>query len=186
MSFYIGLDQALNNTGIAVTNGKEIVTTQIINTSKEDVLDRLVTIEALLTQLLMTVKPKVVFMEGIYVPASRIKSCMALIKVETLVQLLLKRRSLDFTSLPSSPRLRTSWPNQLGISSSKDKCVEFLKPILPKGKISDHETDAIGILWGGLVLRKISTPGDIMDLRIIKVHAKNFRADPSCIRNSFV
>jgi Holliday junction resolvasome RuvABC endonuclease subunit len=186
VTFYIGLDQALNNTGIAVTNGKKIVTTQIINTSKEDVLDRLVSIEGLLTQLVTSIKPKVVFMEGIYVPASRLKSCMALVKVEALVQLLLRRRSLDFLSLPSSPRLKSSWPNQLGIASSKDKCVEFLKPILPKGRISDHETDAIGILWGGLVSRKIYTPGDIMDLRIIKVHAKKFRADPGCLRDSFV
>jgi Holliday junction resolvasome RuvABC endonuclease subunit len=186
MPYYIGLDQALNNTGIAVTNGKRVVTTQIINTSKQSSLERLELIEQSLTKLFMSLKPKMVFMESIYIPASRLKSCSALIRVEACVQLLLRRRSIEFESLPASPRLKTSWPKQLGIAGSKDHCVQFLKPILPKGKISDHETDAIGILWGGLVLKGLFTPDAIMEAEILKVNARKYKSSPECIRDCFI
>jgi Holliday junction resolvasome RuvABC endonuclease subunit len=184
--YYIGLDQALNNTGIAVTNGKKIVTTQIISTSKESSLDRLIKLETVLTKLLQSLKPKKVYMESIYIPASRLKACSALIRVETTIQLLLARKSVEFLSMPASNRLSNSWPKQLKIKGSKEYCAEFLKPILPPGKISDHETDAVGILWGGLVLDKKQTIDAIMKAPIMNVNAKEYRADPNSIRNCFV
>jgi Holliday junction resolvasome RuvABC endonuclease subunit len=184
--YFIGLDQALNNTGIAVTDGKKIVTTQLALSSKQDSLERIYKIEQTLDVILRQFKPQQVFMEGIYIPASRLKACSALIRVETCVQLLLLRKKFPFLSLPSSPRLATSWPKALNIAGPKEHCLELINPVLLDKTTSDHETDAVGILWAGLVLTKRKTVSAILRTRIHRLNAKTFRSDPSQLRNCFV
>jgi Holliday junction resolvasome RuvABC endonuclease subunit len=186
VTIYIGLDQSLNNTGIAVTNGKKTTVTLQKSSAKLTELQKLYELELLLINLIQTLKPKRVYLENVYYVRFRIKSALSLLRVETTLKLVCLREKTEQTSLSANPREADSWPKLLGVTTTKEATAELFLPKLKDDTTTDHETDALGILYAGVIKDTTRTRAGMMRVPIIRVHAKDFRKDPRNLTNCFL
>jgi Holliday junction resolvasome RuvABC endonuclease subunit len=161
MKLYIGLDQALANTGWVVgeVNNKEIALIDagcLVTKAEEDLMDRLLKIDGLVSSLLETYRPERVYTESVFMPFNRkgIAAIRALLKVEAVVHLSLTKHKCAYSVMCSDPKVETSWRAVLNVNKGvKGKELPFVKD---KGlTINEHTADAIGILLGGVVVENI-------------------------------
>lgn len=158
---FIGLDQALTNTGYCVLKESlkrlTIIDKGVIETKPKKIinkqdkrsyyLDRLIYIEECLDKLITKYKPEYVFYEEVYLTGNRGGRTLAEVKV--MVELLLKRKKVNSLSLPSQLNCKTSWRSILGLTTA-DK-VSWQKKC---GETNEHIADAYGIAKAGSILIK--------------------------------
>ena len=172
LDYYVGLDQALLNTGVAMCqpHAKQIVVRTLVTDSKCSIYERLFEIEREIDWVTSLQETLHVWLEKPFTPrggASR-KTALDLIRVETIITNLLYRKNSPFDILDSSPRAKKGWPKTLGILGTKS----FMQTRIyafSKAKVNQHEADAIGILWAGLVQSGIVLLEDLDTTEIIKV-----------------
>lgn len=149
--WYIGLDQALSNTGIAIFNGEDIYTTVLKTSSKKAIEERLSIIDKYIDNLLKSLSPKIVLLEESY-PGSHRNAAMRLAQVYSTVTNACIRNDIIYKVYRSS-KGKGSWPERLGIGGTKEYCREWLRGI--KGEeinnLEEHEIDAVGILWANII-----------------------------------
>lgn len=186
MTIYIGLDQSLNNTGIAVTDGKKTVITLQKSPAKLTEFEKLYQLELLLVNLIATLNPKRVYLENVYVTRFRIKSALSLLRVETTLKLVCLRQQTEQTSLSANPREADSWPKLIGVTTTKQAAADLFLPKIKDDTTTDHETDALGILYAGVIKDTTRTRAGMMKVPILRVHAKDFRKDAGSLTNCFL
>lgn len=154
---YIGLDQALDNTGIALyelqIRGRTAVRGKLqygtFKTNKElSLVERLLEIYDLTWALLEGLKPEYLFTELVYL--GRNKSSIDLVRVETVIHLVAKQFEVPAEIMSANPRMATSWPRLFGSGKSKGITQEVIKQATGY-YVNEHEGDAIGIGYAGLL-----------------------------------
>jgi hypothetical protein len=151
--WYIGLDQSSSNTGIAATNGRVILTSNLIIKAKLSMPEKLMLIEDFIRSCCEAVEPAKVYTEAIYSRARLIRAFTALLKVETTIHNYLFRVGYPYETMSPNHTQADSWPRKIGVRNTKDSVRLWLLEngqTLPK-VISEHELDALGVLFGGLV-----------------------------------
>lgn len=168
---FIGLDQALSNTGYCVlkeTNNtltiidKGVIVTKAKTLTDKDAkksyyLDRLLLIEDSLTKLLNKYHPDWVFYEEIYLTGNRGGKTLAEVKI--ILELLLHRRKINNLGLPSRLNCKSSWRHILGLHSADKKLWQK-----QCGETNEHIADAYGIAHAGYLFlnpptkNKVSKP----------------------------
>ena len=180
MNTFVGLDQSLNNTGIAIKRGPKVVTTVIKHTSSRSVFERVLLTRDLLRQILTAAAPAVVYMEDVFYVRKNISAVTSLIRVENMVQLLCHDLGTCTKSLPASPRLTNSWSRQLGFTNTKEDAAAFFLPyFVTNSKPTEHETDALGILHGGLISDNLATRHCMLGVQIQRVEPKDALRNPT-------
>jgi Holliday junction resolvasome RuvABC endonuclease subunit len=182
----LGLDQSLNNTGIAVSNGKQTVVTLQKSPVKLTELEKLYELELLLQNLIQVLKPKRIYLEQVYYVRFRIKSALSLLRVETTLKLVCLRENVECTSLSANPKEADSWPKLIGATSTKEATAKLFLPKLNDDSTTDHETDALGILYAGIIKDTTRTKTGMMRAPIIRINARDFRNDPGSVTNCFL
>jgi len=150
--WYIGLDQALSNTGIALFNGKEIYTTVLKTSNTKTIEERLSTIDNYVDSLLKSLKPYIVLIEESY-PGSHRNSAMRLAQVYCTITNACIRNNISYR-IYRAGKGKESWPGRLGIEGTKEYCKEWLKGYRGEeevNKLKEHEIDAVGILWANII-----------------------------------
>jgi len=150
--WYVGLDQALSNTGVALFNGKEIFTTVLKTSSTKPVEERLSIIDSYVDNLLKYLNPVEVAIEESF-PGNHRNSAMRLAQVYATVTNACIRNKVSYRVYRAG-KGKDSWPNRLGIGGTKEYCKDWLKGIKGEDKIrelKEHEIDAIGILWANII-----------------------------------
>ncbi len=152
MNWYLGLDQSSSHTGVALTDGSMMMTTDFRLKEKLELNEKLFLMENFLHECCQLVRPQKVFMESVYTPSARLKAFSVLLRVETTIQNYLYRNNLDFESMSPNKVMEGSWPRQLGLTGTKEYVRAWLVQAGVKMPpiITDHELDAIGVLFGGL------------------------------------
>jgi Holliday junction resolvasome RuvABC endonuclease subunit len=169
---YLALDQALCNTGIAILDGKELLTTTFTTKSKNTTLvERLWALECILDLLCRKYKPDKVYMEEIF---ARNKTGATLSRVESIVQRYLHVSGIEYVSLSPIKSRANSWTGTLGLQGTKEFCKAWLDPYIGDPATTEHEIDAVGILWGGLVLDGIMSVQDIGSITFKRHNGKQF------------
>lgn len=150
---YIGVDQSLTNTGIAIysTDTNSIYFDSIPTTPKNEYWDRLNSISSIVAEYIDYFKPVKAYMELPMYCASH-KSGRDLIRVETLIQYLFYSNDIPFVSI--SPK---SWPKLLGLKTTKKELYDLLKPLASALTCND-QSDACGILIANLIVDDILSP----------------------------
>lgn len=168
----IALDQALENTGVAVFDGKAIYTTVFTTKPKESSSLRLHRIDSFLCSLLTTLQPQHIVLEESY-PGRFRNSAMRLAQVFCTVTNACYRHQVPTTILHASAKQPNSWPAVLGIKGTKEYCKNWLLEIHPQKQdieeLEEHEYDAIGILWAKMVGYKAFSSEEIASIPIIRV-----------------
>lgn len=177
MAIYLGLDQSLNNTGIAITNGSKTAITVFRSRAKDSELQKLVELERVFTELLTAYEPTRVYLEEVYTVRFRIRSSLSLIRVETCLRLTCERLGVPHRSFSASPRHPESWPKAIGAKSTKIATAELFLPLINDATTTDHETDALGILYAGVITDTKKTKAGMMKTPIKRVNARAFRKD---------
>jgi Holliday junction resolvasome RuvABC endonuclease subunit len=150
--WYIGLDQALSNTGIALFNGKTILTTVLKTSSSRSPEERLSAIDNYIDSLLKNLEPYIVLIEESY-PGAHRTSAMRLAQVYCTVTNACIRNNIRY-KVYRSGKGKESWPGRLGIEGTKEHCREWLKRYKGEEEVKqlkEHEIDAIGILWANII-----------------------------------
>lgn len=172
LDYYVGLDQALLNTGIAMCqpHNKELVVRTLVTDSQCSSYERLFEIEREIDWVTSIQSPNHVWLERAFTnfQSARRKTALALMAVDTTICNLLYRKNIPFTHLDSQPRVKKGWPRTLEIAGAKDPMQQYLRLMGYKTKFNSHEADAIGIVWAGLIQNGIILHSDLDSFKIIK------------------
>lgn len=163
MCVYIGLDQALANTGWVVGEINNGIVSLIdygclVTKPEEELVERLLRIDNFVKGLIEQYQPERVYTETVYMPFNRkgIAAVHALLKVEAVVHLRLTKQGCSYRVMGSDPKVKGSWRGVLEVEKGvKGKELEFVKD--KELKVNEHTADAIGILLGGLVVEELVT-----------------------------
>lgn len=147
----IALDQALENTGIAIlSTGKGIIYTSVLKTNKNHIIEnRLAYIDRVIEELIRELDPIDIAMEEVY-PGLAGRTVSILSQVYCTMTNICHRVGKKFKVYSSSKLRRGSWVKKLDLDGTKAYCRKWLIEDLGEEQIKyleDHETDAIGILW---------------------------------------
>lgn len=176
----IGLDQALQNTGIAILQiepklKKGVIYTGVLKTNKKNKLeDRLSLIDKEIEKLLSRIKPELVGLEEVY-PGLSGRTVAILSQVYSTITNACKRVDVEFISYSSSKVKKGSWVKKVGIEGTKEVCREWL--IKEKGEgikeLEEHEVDAVGILCAVMIDKGIEKDNiRYMDIKKIANYTK--------------
>jgi Holliday junction resolvasome RuvABC endonuclease subunit len=165
---YLGLDQALANTGWCLVyfaaDEKPVISYGLIKTSsKLDIYERLFIIETELKDLIKTHNVKQLFTECVFINHSRAGDSRSLVRVETIIHRLAHQEHIPYTII-NSGKQNDSWKKVLGCHE-KDDAFKLFYPLLNKdnNKYFDSKgekiaaslilncTDAIAITFTGLI-----------------------------------
>jgi Holliday junction resolvasome RuvABC endonuclease subunit len=168
----VAFDQALGNTGVAITNGKIIYTTVLVTKSKLGLDNRLHQIDKFVTKVIETIFPEEIVLEVVF-PGRFRNAAMRLAQVYCTITNACFRYEIPYTVMDSAIKTSDSWPARLGIKGTKEHCKDWLLTIHPDketiNKLAEHEYDAIGILWAKMVEDKAISVESIANLPIIKL-----------------
>ena len=168
----VAFDQALGNTGVAITDGEVIYTTVLVTKSKLGLDKRLHEIDRFVTRVIETFFPEEIVLEVVY-PGRFRNAAMKLAQVYSTITNACFRYEVPYTVLDSAVKTKESWPARLGIKGTKEHCKGWLLATHPDletiNKLAEHEYDAIGILWAKMVEDKAISIESIANLPIIKL-----------------
>lgn len=168
----VAFDQALANTGVAITDGEVIYTTVLVTKSKLGLDNRLHQIDKFVTKLIETFFPGEIVLEVVF-PGGFRNSATILAQVYSTITNACFRHEVPYTVLDSAVKTKESWPARLGIKGTKEHCKDWLLATHPDketiNKLAEHEYDAIGILWAKIVVDKAISVESIANLPIIKL-----------------
>lgn len=170
---FLGLDQSLANTGIAVLAGNSIVLSTLKTNTKDGMGKRLAVIEQFVKDSLLF-SPQTVYIEEAYFNRVNSKEQSGVI-VKALLEKALYEVSLPYRVMPADARKGNSWRRPLGLTNKQKK--EEPKATLQaqtESDINEHEADAWGILMGGLILDGQITAEQAWQFPIRKVNYGRF------------
>ena len=173
MGNYIGFDQALMNTGVAIyqPGAEPLVTLTTIKLVLENSVSnyhRLALLRRWLDYLVRKYEPVQVYTEAVYF--NRITS-YSMIPVEVQAVFKTQLYELGYESVPMNcGNQRDSWPNLTGL-----RLKSGAKRVLSQYgiTINQHESDAFGVLYGGLIRDGVLNKEDIWKAKVIKKLIKN-------------
>lgn len=150
---YLGLDQALANTGwcLACVNGSKIyLRTGIIQTKPSSLLvERLFLIERSVASLIEQFNPERVCTEAIYFDRRGAGNGKVLIQVEITLHNYLYRLGIPYSVIPSQRRIKESWRHILRLEGHKAAAREYFQAVIGV-RLKEHEADAAAITLAGL------------------------------------
>ena len=191
MPIYCGIDQALNRSGIAITDGSTILTTYFTTDPEACQYSRICEVRSLVKRMGQSTAIDTIAIEQAPSGGMGNGKAMAASIMITLNQLefclldQFKQTGQVFKTLSAISNVKIGWPRTLGSPGTKDKMAEWLVNTgvaLPRS-ISSDEIDAIGLCWASLVIDGIKTPTDIQNAKIVRVAPKTFRAAPESFAN---
>lgn len=156
--YFIGLDQALANTGWCVMELNKrrkkkkvsLIKHGLLKTSpREARVDRIIKIVELTNNLCQEYKPEKVFIEEVFCQSNRGHFWKHLVAVESCLELELTKNKQAFSSISAKLKAENSWRRVLNISK-RDKSLS--KSTINAKKLSEHEADAICICLGGILI----------------------------------
>lgn len=168
----IALDQALENTGVAVFDGKAIYTTVFTTKPKESTCLRLHKLDSFLVSLISTLQPQHIVLEECY-PGRFKHSAMLLAQVFCTVTNACYRHQVPMTILHASAKQPNSWPALLNIKGTKEYCKNWLLKVHQQeeelNELEEHEFDSIGLLWAKMIEYNAFSSEEIATVPIIRV-----------------
>jgi len=170
----MALDQALENTGVALTDGKAIYTSVFVTRKKYTTAMRLHKIDSFITRVIQQLQLSHLVVEECY-PSRFRNAAMLLASVFYTVTNACMRYEIPYTVLQtaSAKNSGVSWTNILGLKGTKEYCREWLRSLHPQTEtinaLEEHEVDAIGLLWAKMVITEAFSIEDIKLLPIIRV-----------------
>jgi hypothetical protein len=190
MPIYCGIDQALSTSGIALTDGQNIVTTYYQTDPKDSTYNRISEVREIVNRVCEYSVDTIAIEQAPITNQGRGKGIRigtsVLITLNQLEFCLLdyfKQKDYSFKLLSARSNVQTSWTRILGSGGTKVKMKEWLEAKgieLPSG-ISLDEIDAIGICWASLVIDGILQPDDIKNAKITRVPPRIFRESPDSL-----
>jgi Holliday junction resolvasome RuvABC endonuclease subunit len=142
----IALDQSLASTGVALLKGTSVFLLTIKTKPDIPLYERLFYIEQSISNLIDLVNPLSVFTEEMYIGSGPSRtSAIALVRVETLIHLLCRRKNIPVVAVPCQTRISTSWRALLGIGKEKKESIAFVRDNFGID-CNEHEADAFCIL----------------------------------------
>lgn len=167
--WYLGLDQASYDTGIAIAHGYNVFTTAMsIKATKKhpvELVERCHRIEQMLGSICEALPLTEVFTESTH--TRQMRAYTVLVKVETTIHNYLYRNGIPYSQISPNNHQIVSWPRLLQLGGTKEHVRLVLDSLLPE-LITEHELDAIGVLFGSLVRDNIVTPEIIRRINIVR------------------
>jgi hypothetical protein len=182
MPLYIGVDQSLSSSGIAIWTGPYLFSTRYESSPDLTTFERIHDISGVL-RVLLELKPNCVTIESAPTCIMGGKK----LSVKTLIQL----NQLEFSLLSTlhsspygykilTPRVKDSlgWPGILGADGTKEKAKSWM---LSEGLSLDDKTvkdeiDAIGLLWASLKVDELPQAHDFNPIHI-RIAPREFRTN---------
>lgn len=187
MSWYLGLDQSSSHTGVALTDGSVVITTDFRMKEKLELQEKLFLLENFVHSCCTLFSPEKIFTEAVYTPSARLKSFSVLLRVETTIHNYLYRSRREFESISANKVFKDSWPRQLGLDGTKEFVRAWLVQLGSKMPvaITDHELDAVGILFGGLKKNGILKEANLVaSIPLVRYTANEYLSRASEHRNT--
>lgn len=168
--WYLGLDQASYDTGIAIAHGATVFTAAMhIRTTRKhpvELIERCARVERVLDSLCQVIPFTKAYTE--YVHTGQMRAYQVLVKIETTIHNYFYKRGLPFAIIKADPLIRESWPRLLNFGGTKEHVRLALDFMLPS-EISEHELDAIGVLYGSLVRDNIVEADFARRIKIVRL-----------------
>lgn len=155
--YFIGLDQALANTGWAVislveNNKSELIAYGTFKTNpKQSKVRRLDSLISFCSSLICKYSPCTLYLEEVFTAGRLAHFWKDLVSVESCLRLFLYQNNLEYDIMSPHLKASNSWRSYLEIKKSDKKST---KELLESTKISEHEADAICIALAGLIHTK--------------------------------
>lgn len=167
--YYIGLDQALRNTGWSIirydNKGIKLVDLGVFKTSSDLCLDqRLLNIKNFTEELILKYAPILICTEYVYQNKVSPSSSRNLIKVEAIVHSTIFENKIDYDIISSSKSKKGGWRKELGITESQKKESKLYFENISKD-LTEHSSDSLAIILVGMLNNNIIAKSDIDDFR---------------------
>lgn len=147
----LSLDQALANTGVILYKDKVIQKITTIKTNNKELIeDRLIAILKNTEKLIEENNIDKVLMEKVYTPRGSAGAWHLLLMVEAVLKVHIKRLGISIETIETSIKCKHSWKYLLNLKNDKKEMLKLARQFYPK--INEHEADALGILFAGLVI----------------------------------
>jgi hypothetical protein len=161
LSNYVAFDQALSNTGVAVSIDNQLIATCLSTDSKESTGDRMLRIERFVSYCFKNLCPEKIFYEYVH-PGNGKGTPYESIKVLGLFEKIIADFRLPSRCFRSKAKEKNSWRSIIETSSKKSDLQDKLGL---RGKANNNITDALGILGAGLIIQnEVASPSEFYKL----------------------
>jgi len=158
----VALDQALAHTGWAWWREDQVWVGELVTHPEQDRWQRLLLLERMVEKL-YHFGAKHLVLEAVYGRHAD------LIRVQTTLYLAAARLGLSISDINSDPRCRRSWRAALGLPGGKKHTQQWAEKLWGV-RLSQHQADALGILFGWCLQTGLDVCPQSLKLVNHKVH----------------